>query len=55
MDKNKHYKVALVLYTNGLDYDDRIRKEILSIQKLYSNVSFKIFAVEPKNREEDCT
>ena len=55
MDKNKHYKVALVLYTHGLDYDDRIRKEILSIQKLYSNVSFKIFAVEPKNREEDGT
>ena len=53
MDKNKQYKIALVLYTQGLDYDDRIRKEILSIQKLFPNISFKIFAVEPKNREEE--
>lgn len=53
MDKNREYKVALVLYTGGLDFDDRIRKEILSIQKLYPNISFKIFAVEPNNREED--
>lgn len=53
MDKNKHYNIALVLYTHGLDYDDRIRKEILSIKSLYSNVDFKIFAVEPKNREEE--
>lgn len=53
MENNKQYKVALVLYTSGLDYDDRIRKEILSIQKLYPNVSFKIFAVEAKNREEE--
>lgn len=53
MDKNKNYKVALVLYTQGLDYDDRIRKEMMSIMKLFPNVSFKIFAVEPKNREEE--
>lgn len=53
MDKNKQYKIALVLYTQGIDYDDRIRKEILSIQHLYPNISFKIFAVEPKNREEE--
>ena len=53
MDLNKNYKIALVLYTQGIDYDDRIRKEILSIQKLYPNISFKIFAVEPKNREEE--
>lgn len=53
MDKNKHYKIALVLYTRGIDYDDRIRKEMLSIMKLYPNVSFKIFAVESKNREEE--
>ena len=53
MNKNKQYKIALVLYTQGLDYDDRIRKEMLSVMKLYPNVSFKIFAVEPKNREED--
>ena len=53
MDKQKHYNIALVLYTQGIDYDDRIRKEILSIKSLYSNVDFKIFAVEPKNREEE--
>lgn len=53
MDKNKQYRIALVLYTDGLDYDDRIRKEILSIKKLYPNISFKIFAVDTKNREEN--
>ena len=53
MDKNRQYKIALCLYTSGIDYDDRIRKEMLSIMKLYPNVSFKIFAVEPKNREEE--
>ena len=53
MDSNKHYNIALVLYTSGIDYDDRIRKEILSIKETYSNINFKIFAVEPKNREEE--
>ncbi len=53
MDNSKQYKVALVLYTAGLDYDDRVRKEILSIMNLYPNVSFKIFAVDVNNREED--
>ena len=52
MEINKEYKVALVLYTSGLDYDDRIRKEILTIQKYYPNIKFKIFAVDSKNREE---
>lgn len=51
--EKKQFKVAMVLFTSGIDYDDRIRKEMLSIQKLYPNVSFKIFAVEDgKNREE---
>lgn len=53
MDKNKQYKIALLLYTAGLDYDDRIRKEMKSISELFPNVSFKIFAVEPNNREEE--
>lgn len=54
MVESKQYKVALVLYTQGLDYDDRIRKEILSIQGLFNNVHFKIFAFTPKdNREEE--
>lgn len=52
MDSSKQYKIALVLYTDGLDYDDRVRKEILTIRKLYPNVSFKIFAIDLKNREE---
>ena len=52
MDKNKQYKVAMVLYTQGLDYDDRVRKEMLTIQREFPNVVFTIFAVEPKNREE---
>jgi glycosyltransferase involved in cell wall biosynthesis len=52
MDLNKNYKIALVLYTRGIDYDDRVRKEVNSIQELYPNVKFKIFAVEAKNREE---
>lgn len=46
-------KIAVILYTQGIDYDDRIRKEILSIMKLYPNISFKIFAIDPKNREEE--
>ena len=45
-------RVALILYTSGLDYDDRIRKEILTIQSLFSEVQFKIFAVVPENKEE---
>lgn len=53
MDKTKNYNIALVLYTSGIDYDDRIRKEIQSIKEMYSNINFKIFAVEPRNREEE--
>lgn len=44
-------KVALILYTSGLEYDDRIRKEILTIQSLFPDVQFKIFAVVPENKE----
>lgn len=53
MDKNNGYKIALVLYTQGLDYDDRIRKQMVSIRKLFPTISFKVFAVEPFNREEE--
>lgn len=45
MDLNKEYKIALVIKTDGLEYDDRVRKEILSVQKLYCNVRFKIFVM----------
>lgn len=53
MDKNKHYRVALVIRTDGLDYDDRLRKEILTIQKLFPNVKFKIFPMFDDNRSEE--
>lgn len=53
MKVDKQYKVALVLYTQGLDYDDRVRKEILSIQKLYKNVRFTIFAITPNSNKEE--
>ncbi len=48
---NKEIKIALILKTNGLEYDDRIRKEILSFQRLNPNIHFKIFAMLPKNEE----
>lgn len=52
----KEIKIALVIKTNGLEYDDRVRKEILSVMKLYPIVKFKIFAMLPNNTEyEDIT
>lgn len=48
----KKIKVAMILYTQGLEYDDRIRKEILSIQKNIPEVKFTIFAIVPKNEEK---
>lgn len=47
----KEIKVAMLLYTQGLEYDDRIRKEILTIQKEFPNVKFKIFPIVPENKE----
>lgn len=52
MGKKLQYKIAIILYTSGIDYDDRIRKEILSFMKLYPSIFFKIFAIDSKNREE---
>ncbi len=46
-------KIAMVLYTQGLEYDDRIRKEILSITGRHPEVTFEIFAVTPKNVKDD--
>ena len=46
-------KVALILYTSGLQYDDRIRKEILSICKQNKDVEFEIFALLPENKAAD--
>lgn len=49
MDKN--YRIALAIKTDGLEYDDRVRKEILTIKRLYPNIDFKIFAMLPDNKE----
>jgi len=51
MEKKKY--IALVIKTEGLEYDDRVRKEILTIQKLFPNISFKIFAMLPENKETE--
>lgn len=48
MEKEK-LKVALILYTQGLQYDDRIRKEIMTLSRL-NNIEFEIFALVPQNR-----
>lgn len=45
-------KIAMILNTDGLEYDDRIRKEILSIQRHMPYIAFKIFAIVPDNRAE---
>lgn len=50
MDKSKQYRIAMVLY-GDLKYDDRVRKEVLTIQRLYPNISFKLFVMYPDNRD----
>lgn len=55
-DKNNHrmekeIKIAVVIKTEGLEYDDRVRKEILTIEKLFPYIKFKIFAMLPDNKE----
>lgn len=48
--------IALVIKTDGLEYDDRVRKEIFSVQKLYPNIRFKIFVILHENKViEDVT
>lgn len=49
MEKEK-LKVALILYTQGLQYDDRIRKEIMTLSRL-NDIEFEIFALVPQNEE----
>ena len=43
-------RIALVIKTDGLEYDDRVRKEILSIQELFPHIKFKILAMLPENK-----
>ena len=47
----KEIRIALVIKTERLEYDDRVRKEILTIQKLFPQVRFKIFVMLPENKE----
>lgn len=47
------YRVALVIQTSNLDYDDRVRKELVSIKELYPNVQFQIFALYNENKSEE--
>ena len=49
----KEITIALVIKTEGLEYDDRVRKEILTIEKLFPNIKFKIFAMLPDNKERE--
>lgn len=50
-NKNTMKKIAMVLSTNGIEYDDRIRKEMLTIMKLYPDVKFHIFAIIDNKHE----
>ena len=45
-------RIAMILHTNGLEYDDRIRKEMLTIKSLYPDVYFKIFAIIDSKQEK---
>ena len=47
-------KIAHILFSNGLEYDDRIRKEMFSIREvLEGNVEFKIFAFSSDNNRAE--
>lgn len=46
----KEKRIALVIKTEGLEYDDRVRKEILTVQKLFPNITFKIFVMLSENK-----
>ena len=46
----KEIKIAIVIKTMGLEYDDRVRKEILTIERLFPSIKFKIFAMLPDNK-----
>ncbi len=52
MSLNNLFKIALVIKTDGLEYDDRIRKEILSAQRV-ANVEFKIFVMLKDNIDSE--
>ena len=45
-------KIAYILLTNGLEYDDRIRKEMFSIKEIVEDIEFKVFAFHGDNHSE---
>ena len=45
-------KIAYILLTNGLEYDDRIRKEMFSMRELLGDVEFKVFGFHGDNHVE---
>jgi len=45
-------KIAFILYTSGLEYDDRVRKEALALSK-YGGV--EIFVLTPENNNQEGT
>lgn len=45
-------KIAYIMLTNGLEYDDRIRKEMFSMRELLGDVEFKIFGFHGDNHAE---
>lgn len=47
--QNNKYRIALIVRTDGLDYDDRVRKEVLSVCKLYDFIEFYIYVISPRN------
>lgn len=47
---NKEIRVAILRKTNNLENDDRIRKEVGSLTKLFPNIKFKCFVMYPENR-----
>ena len=46
-------KIAMILHTNGLEYDDRIRKEMLTVTRLFPYIQFKIFAIIDGNQSQN--
>lgn len=47
----KMIKVAILRKINNLENDDRIRKEVTSLKKIFPNVVFKCFVMLPENSE----
>lgn len=43
----------MILHTFGIEYDDRIRKEILSVKKLYPDIDFHIYAILESKANEN--